>query len=142
MQPYFLQEKRRKILGEPAWMKALNLKEMLQKGEGQRLDVGTSKARSDGELLAHLLGVKPNLKEWTADTCGRYLQVAAALNSDSIKILRTWHFQLGRECLMDNFTCIRAAVTAVNTPEQLVMLLEKLRYEQICGLRSFAEFVK
>ena len=73
-------------------------------------------------------------QDWKADTCGRYLQVAAKLDTKGRGILNRWELAFQRSTLLDGITLLRAAATACRTAEQMSLLLETLFHEQMCKL--------
>ena len=62
------------------------------------------------------------LASWTKATCSRYLKIADALDASpkAMAVMRVWQYQYGRDCLLDDYSHMRAAVTAAPKPDELV----------------------
>ena len=69
------EEKKQAAMGQSARRTALDMLDMVKKAEPRR------NGRSDADLLANVLAVRPELaREWEPNTCGRYLAVAATIH--------------------------------------------------------------
>ena len=66
------EQKEPAVMDQSAWRTALGMLDMVRKAESQ------FNGRSEADLLAHVLAVRPELaKAWKSYTCGKYLAVAA-----------------------------------------------------------------
>jgi len=117
-------------MGRSAWRLALDLQDIVRAAEPQRNGL------SDADLAAKTLATRKELqKDWAADTCRRYLAVAAKLDSKCQQVLDKWELTFQRQTLVDTITVLRAAATACQTPDEMLMLLQTLFWEQTCKLR-------
>jgi len=117
-------------MGRSAWRLALDLQDIVRAAEPQRNGL------SDADLAAKTLATRKELqKDWAADTCRRYLAVAARLDSKCQEVLDKWELTFQRQTLVDSITVLRAAATACQTPDEMLMLLQTLFWEQTCKLR-------
>ena len=101
------EQKIKDVMGRSPWRLSLDMQGMVKMAETGRA------GRSDGELLAATLATRPELrKEWSVDTCRRYLYIAGKLDANSIELLGRWELLHQRRTLVDTFSVLRACASA------------------------------
>ena len=137
---------KRKVDGQSAYRKALALRALVEAAATTTPTPG----RSSAQIAASLLSQQPNLGNWTVDTCGKYLALAARMSvppdgaghetfAQIATLMMHWEFRFKREALVDSIMVMRAVLSAsTNCPDgsDLLYLLQTLFYEQIVGIRK------
>ena len=115
------EEKKRNVMGQPAWRVALVLGDMLKSAESQR------DGKSDTDLLSHVLSCRLELaKDWRSDTCDRYLWVATKVGEKTKQLLTRWELAFQRSTFLDGITLLRAAATANTGPDDFHIIVVTL----------------
>ena len=106
------EEKKRAVMRQSVWRTTLDMLYMVEKAEPQR------NGRSDADLLASVLAVKPELAHACETyTCGKYWAVAAKIADKCKPGLSRWELTFQCNALLDGIALLRAAVTAATKPE-------------------------
>ena len=129
------EEKKRQVMGLSTFRRGAELKTLVDAAESLR-----NANECDAALAARILGEKEVLKAaWQEDTCRRYLYIMERFNTDSTKLMAKWEMKFGRSCLLDSLAAMRNAATAAQSPDQMLILVKTLFWEQTCKIRGSLE---
>ena len=129
------EEKKRQVMGLSTFRRGAELKTLVDAAESLR-----NANECDAALAARILGEKDVLKAaWQEDTCRRYLYIMERFNTDSTKLMAKWEMKFGRSCLLDSLAAMRNAATAAQSPDQMLILVKTLFWEQTCKIRGSLE---